>query len=105
MLVGETVISRSFNVFYFLLVTLKSDWILVIFCALPLLVLYVWSDHQDFLLMLVVLLVVEANPLSKKTQKLAYKFGIFDEGGYLGIHSYPLNKTYFQISFFLSCSE
>lgn len=70
MLMGETIISRSFNVFFFLLVTLKSDWVFVIFCSLPLLVLYVWSDHQDFLVMLVVLLVVEANSLSKKPRNL-----------------------------------
>lgn len=70
MLMAETIISRSFNVFFFLLVTLKSDWVFVIFCALPLLVLYVWSDHQDFLVMLVVLLVVEANSLSKKPRNL-----------------------------------
>lgn len=64
----KSIISRSFSVFFFLPVTLKLDWVFVIVSALTLMVLYVWTDCQDFLLVLVVLLVVEANSLSKKAE-------------------------------------
>lgn len=35
--------------------------------------------------------------LTVKNVKLDYRFGIFNEGGHLGIPSYSLHKTYFQI--------